>query len=120
MNLSEFLLARIDEDEAALAQYEQAWSQAPRTPDPVYRHWELGVDNEYAAIHIDPTRVRDECRAKRALIEAHAREWHTPHRDLSPMNRYINKGRVGGLWIALQHAAMPYSAHPDYDEKWKP
>lgn len=127
MTLTEFLLARIAEDEAA------ARAEAPRWR-PV-RQWPMEWDRGPG----DPARVLAECEAKRRIVE-----WHRDTDDCCE-ERYgplvldaapeVSAGvdEFGGLSIrqsiGVQHfigcvttmmLALPHADHPDYDESWRP
>ena len=124
MDLAEFLLARLDEDEsaarAAFADLEQ------RTDD---GRWEVpsnygadeariegvgiiiydegGHDREQA-LHVarhDPARVLAECDAKKAIVELFSSrdEAWAATRD-----------------VLFELLALPYNSHPDYQESWRP
>jgi len=93
--LTDFVRARIAEDEAAARKYpELGWDRD---------RWELGFafDRGYSEptdVTIDPARVLAECEAKRLLIE-----------------------RVGNPhWAGFNILALPYADHPDYRQEWKP
>lgn len=99
MNLSEFLLARIAEDEAMARD-----AQAANIDTVVHEHIERW----------DPARVLAECEAKRRIVEEHPpflRHCDTCHEldgpDVSPC-------------LTLRVLAAVYSDHPDYDEARKP
>lgn len=113
MTITEFLLARIAEDE-----------NVARHPSPMFpmvgaahHSWELGVntDRDYqdSTIVIDPARVLAECEAKRLIVDL-----HTPVDDEADgwCNRCDGDGWPCGTMAAL---ASVYSDHPDYDEAWR-
>lgn len=100
MTLTEFLLARIAEDE------EDPWRGAEIAgADRV-----VGPD-EHAALRADESaweaRVLAECEAKRRIIEHHnpCDDWWFGDPSTCP---------------ELQALALPYADHPDYDEAWRP
>ena len=109
MTLTEFLLARIAEDEAA-ARVAGAWLRAPDghnddvlwsvadgQAEPFLAQYAVGRHFDHIAHH-DPARVLAECEAKRQLIE-----------------------RVGNPnWAGFNILALPYADHPDYQQEWKP
>ena len=101
MDLAEFLLARIAEDEFA----------AQDSLERGFGGWEwladLGVNFE-ARTHIvrwHPARVLAECDAKRRIVQCLA--MYEPHID-------TNQDEI------LQLLALPYADHPDYQQEWAP
>jgi hypothetical protein len=127
MTLTEFLLARIAEDEAAARlAIPPRWDDAESTPH--WRHdgnpsgafmagqmvigqassWrEVDQDGGRFARHIvrwDPARVLAECEAKRRIVKF-AEYW---------------LGATEGMEaeFVLGSLALPYADHPDYDEAW--
>ena len=140
MNLAEFLLARIAEDEAAAAaavsrrdgvdKWEAVGSGTVVGPgyDKV-KHVMLPSSEDGAARHIarhDPARVLAECEAKRQVVH----EWQTfgkladpsvqPSTDEEFRVRAAAVGIRQGLARALSHLALPCADHPDYRQEWKP
>ena len=101
MTLTEFLLARIAEDE------EWAMTSASTsTPGSFTR------DN-YGALLIQPTRVLAECEAKRRIIELANEQW-------GELDLYTT-GEIPPEWVrVLELLALPYADHPDYRQEWKP
>jgi len=110
LTLTEFLTARIEEDEAAArrASGGEGWyvddGQIWRLNDPLgesadgltgnFPIWADGAA-EHIARH-DPLRVLAECQAKRQLIE-----------------------RVGNPdWAGFSILALPYADHPNYQQEW--
>lgn len=96
MTLSEFLLARIAEEEtAALA------------VDPW--HWSIDQDGEVwpdvgALMRLfNPLRVLAECKAKRDIVEM-----------LDDMPERADR------WYACAYLAAVYADHANYDEEWRP
>lgn len=94
MTLTEFLLARIAEDEAHLPEGFDCW--------------------------YDPSRYAIECEAKRGAIEAawddHVRiegEWGSCQ-SREQMSAEDDNPEV------IEWLAMPYADHPDYRPKWRP
>jgi len=92
MTLTEFLLARIAEDEA------QALELIRRQ-----RHKRTVRDAELGYIRaFDPKRVADDCEAKRLIVE-------------------LSEHGCGDDYQRVQQAlALPYADHPDYRRVWKP
>lgn len=126
MTLTEFLLARLDEDEAvaraAVTQEGEAtWYVAPVHTAPRITRVRTSRDNvpvalvegiekihddthlsEHIARH-DPARVLAEVEAKRRIVARLADE---------SSRRYD--------YDTLRLLALPYADHPDYDEAWRP
>jgi len=90
-DLTEFLLARIAEDEAVAmeARPEEYLSTRDRSG------LRPGLTNGYAHVECTSGRVLAECDAKRQLIELTI--------------PYVNK-----------LLALPYADHPDYRSEWRP
>lgn len=133
--LTEFLLARLAEDEALARD-----AIGPRETDDA-GHWEyveyayeggspeprgslatnrLGYDPGLPWTELvnrfDPARVLAECAAKRRIVERFQQEW-----DDVP-----ERGEPGDDWKAMafeeavQILALPYADHDSYDESWRP
>lgn len=143
MTLTEFLLARIDEDDAAAAKATQGrWKLWGMTvlADPVGRSNHAdGIDvahtvttdsqghpRTWDADHIarwDPTRVHDECEAKRRLInDVH----HSRGDAYTQPGECAGCGTGGGYGVdiddcpTLRVLAQPYAGHDDYRQEWRP
>lgn len=109
MTLTEFLLARIAEDEAA---HERAAAEKVRA-------YLLAGDSWPLAFAPTPARALARCEADRRIVERHSR------------NRFEQYGRPG-TWLdwcrclaewpcpTLGDLAGVYADHPDYDESWRP
>lgn len=99
--LTEFLLARIAEDEAVARDF---GTDAPGAiPDS-----ELWVtEADYPAISITAKRVLAECDAQRQMIAYLA--------DLAEFASDDEAADAG-----LRILALPYADHPDYDPAWRP
>ena len=95
MKLTEFLLARIAEDEAAALSRLRGHRELPET------------ERE--------SRVFAECKAKRRIVE-----WAAPVLTNWPGAaagaRHVSDDGLDVLRIL----ALPYADHPDYDEEWRP
>jgi hypothetical protein len=113
MTLTEFLLARIAEDESVANKYPDLGGN--------YDHWELGFsfDRDYSEpmdIAIDPARVLAECEAKRRIIDAAV---EVARVDLNEPVEPDDQGlRDSGVKI-LCALAVPYADHPDYLPEWR-
>jgi hypothetical protein len=123
MKLTEFLLARIAEDEAAAI---------------AARGWQTGSRHKGQpldwSIHMDrwsPDRVLAECEAKRRIIEAHplTHDVVAVHSGETPGVACANCAALGrsekdivedlGPCDTLLALASIYSDHPDFDEAWR-
>lgn len=93
MTITEFLLARIEEDEQRAT---SGWSSLRET------RWE--TDN-YGRDHLTPAAVLAECKVKRDLLRAFA-----PHAndDLDP---WVGRDVIAAL-------ATVYNDHEDYRQEW--
>lgn len=139
--LTDFLLARIDEDaevaEVAAAEFvgPGQWAARdngdviPALPGGILRFGEVAVGPGYsdgiglAGVHIarhDPDRVMAECAAKRRIVELHNRRHECcilQHDSDEPnTGAYVDAARCSTLRLL----ALPYSDHPDYQQEWKP
>ena len=101
MTLTDFLLARIDDDEAAAS---RAGSFAPWSEP-------FQIDN-YGHLTVQPDRVLADCEAKRQLVE----DWQMHAQQEGPEARTVARVLLSALCVL----AVPYADHPDYDESWRP
>jgi hypothetical protein len=114
-DLTEFLLARIaeDEEDAKTSHVLGCRRFSEPYPDvctcaqvkPTYR-W-------------NPARVLAECEAKRLIVEAH----HANDDYDAGGNRFVDGcAECEGVWpcLTLRLLALPYADHPDYDGAWRP
>jgi hypothetical protein len=111
-DLTEFLLARIADDEAlARASHPHAkwWVDGPAEKSGMWWVYDAGAkfkrreDAQFVAHH-DPARVLAECAAKRHIVEwaSDEVEWVVYGDDM------------------LRALAAVYADHPDYRDEWKP
>jgi hypothetical protein len=111
--LTEFLLARIAEDEAGIGEYDfdrPHWSGCDYfSPE----HMGPECDCNYAA------RVLADVAAKRRIVELHTGE-HECVSDEAHDAVLVAPGYIFHLDPTLKLLALPYSDHPDYREEWKP
>ena len=133
MTLTDFLLARIDEDEEmARAATPAPWVlYDPDEGEPYAGNFGClrmdamhptawPCDAAHMARH-DPARVLAECAAKRRVVAmsdgsadfeaamptpGYAKPYHSPSVDVMTRTRQL--------------LALPYADHPDYDEAWRP
>ena len=104
MTITEFLLARIAEDEATVG--------TPDTHDERVKgiDWaEVGASSE--VLIIGEGRVWAECQAKRAIIRW-AQQW--------PLRPSSAGEGIAAEDTLLRHLAAVYADHPDYQQEWKP
>jgi hypothetical protein len=121
--LTEFLLARIAEDEelARGAHYDgQRWYSEEefvgRYPDCCDCGCEvmMGANRKIEAAHVanwDPARVLAECAAKRAIVALHRPD------DLESSDRGMYF-YAEGAGDAVKALAAVYKDHPDYQSEW--
>lgn len=131
MNLTEFLTARIDEDEEvaqAAADRGERWAtMTEETADgenayytietahgalPIAELAEFSETGRQTSEHVarhDPARVLAECEAKRRIVAGlvHGSDVYVPT-------------QVIATEATLRLLALPYANHPDYDEAWRP
>lgn len=131
MTITEFLLARIAEDEA----------DAQDALERGFGGWEWLADagiNHEARTHIvrwHPARVLAECEAKRQIVELHAStgdKWEAACVVCAvEVADYASDGQGGesydprlshAAWpcATLRHLAAVYSDHSDYRDEWRP
>lgn len=99
--LSEFLLARIAEDEeVANAAREHEYLSAARDASPL--RWVRDAVG-YGTIFANSGRILAECAAKRAIV-----------RDNPPMTTFGGPSES----FNLRHLASVYADHPDFNPEW--
>jgi hypothetical protein len=101
-DLTEFLLARIAEDEAAVEQRMADSRGSAVGGDPTVERWPIY------------RRARAECEAKRRII-GKAQPWIAADDGRAHQTSL----RLAGEDI-LAALASPYADHPDYREEWRP
>ncbi len=130
MSLTEFLLARIAEDEDEERRIQET------SPGSVYNYVRRGASlgRAQVGIHSIADRVLVECEAKRQIVELHR---STRHHQLGRDDWTTNECEIclldadegGGPYAltfeplpcpTLRLLALPYADHPDYDEAWRP
>lgn len=97
--LTDFLLARIAEDEAAAegAGIDFYTASAPEVPRNVIDH----------IARFNPVWVGDECEARRRIVGEH-----------DPVDPC--EGTCGAPCYTLRYLALPYADHPDFRKGWRP
>jgi hypothetical protein len=116
MIITEFVLARIAEDEAAA---QAALDQAPASG---LRDSDEGHDAGHTA-RWSPARVLAECTAKRTIVEAFEElgQFLTRASDSGSEDTAAGvRDMFAGLMIAVQAHAGAYADHPDYRPEWRP
>jgi len=118
MTITEFLEARIAEDEAAAALHLKVWANADDDVDDfesaaqeLSGHVNLTYDSEYMDMNIGYARVLAECAAKRAIIK-HAQHLTEDKDAYWAYREYAERN--------LLFLAAVYADHPDYQREWTP
>jgi hypothetical protein len=113
MTLTEFLLARITEDEAKVQHMQREKVRAETAPIFAANPpgWLAGVD-----IFVSPTRWAAECEAKRRIVGL----WDL---RMSEPDDWFPSMPLGGeaadvYYAALRLLASVYADHPDFDPGW--
>lgn len=117
MTLTEFLLARIAEDETVAR-------KADEYTTPFYAIWggtDAHIcDDDGVHVGLPPARVLAECEAKRRAIDA---AWGDLERIESEWGSGKSRKRLSAdndNPAVIEWLATPYADHPDYDEAWRP
>lgn len=98
-DLTDFLLARIAEDEAGNGCY---------------------GEGEYETCFRRSERIERECEAKRRIVEEHYFMPRHESRDFGFEDGNCVTCRKQGPCTTLRLLALPYADHPDYREEWRP
>jgi len=119
MEIAEFLLARIAEDEEQV----RRGAQGIETSSYGWHTVDCGVDLGHWATerctcrYVD--RVLAECEAKRRIVQLKA-DWR--YQGVAVVDVGIPRAEIEGRQDmrneVLRLLALPYAAHPDYDPKW--
>jgi hypothetical protein len=115
--LTDFLLARIAEDEAAAREAIRMrdridFIRQPEVPDLAFEAWD---DAPVPFVAVGPERVLAECEAKRRIVGMCIPSGD----DEDGVPFYV--GGYGEAYVeALGFLALPYADHPDYREDWRP
>lgn len=137
-DLTAFITARLDEDEAAAAAASDGpWTPWRGRPGLGLAHLEYGVtlpgqmsgslvsiatatwmDAEHIGRH-DPVRVLREVAAKRAILAWWLSDENEPASRLSPSLREQYREAQPGYELIL-HIAAAWSDHADYRQEWAP
>lgn len=117
MNITDFLLARIAEDEAALGHFPPGSRDESAGPNGL--GW-ADVGSVSEVLMVSQRRAHAECEAKRRIVEA-ASEVVDPEPEDDPFTDAVpglDDGQVWAFALALRALAQPYSHHPDFDPAW--
>lgn len=120
--LAEFLLARIEKDEAAAREYLEVLTEAERQAAELARQ---GVTASYALSDFisgagHPARVLAECEAKRGIVANHASTVTGWHEDDGESVLYCTWCHRQWPCADLRLLALPYADHEAYREEWRP
>lgn len=138
MNITDFLHARIEEEETKAQQLFDDLSnqirdeklrpddRGPYTPTRLLKsslwaqydgqtRWRNFARGQHIADLANPTRILAECEAKRKIIA----DWEAAEKSAGNYPT-IDAGYALGLEVAVQHLAATYSNHPDYNQEWRP
>lgn len=138
MELTEFLLARLDEDERLAGEqdlervgdpYSDGSGIANRDGFPSYPWGSEGTELQFMAGPGHPSRVLAEVAARRRIVEMHTPKGRTGL-HLCPVcvswEMWLSQEPGGALPLddapcdTLRLLALPYAEHPDYRQEWKP
>lgn len=108
MNITEFLEARIAEDESTARRVKDGPGEPGGRGVWSVQIGVSGNDAKFAHVASDPDRIIAECAAKRAIISAH----QSQKSEDDP-----------GAWIVASNALIKaltavYKDHPDYQQEW--
>lgn len=104
-DLTDFLLARIAEEEAVAREAVQDERQ-------LAEDYSL-VAGTNGAVEVGPARVLAECEAKREIVE------HRQRIDRNASDTEWHSGYSDGNYDALRALALPYADHEDYRKEWR-
>ncbi|ACZ29584.1 hypothetical protein Xcel_0545 [Xylanimonas cellulosilytica DSM 15894] len=111
MTVTDFMLARIAEDEAVARRAINSGADLVMTPTDLWNGpGQLPV--------IKGRRLLAECEAKRQIVEEAARLAALHPDGLATAPEFT--GARKALQHAVQLLALPYASHPHYDETWRP
>lgn len=112
--LTDFLLARIAEDEAAARKSRPMGHLSRRDATKLW----VDEDGGYAHVAVMSGRVLAECEAKRRITLQHG---HWTGTNLKPDDGCISCD-ADEPWpcLTIRLLALPYATHPGYRQEWKP
>ena len=115
-DLTEFLLARIAEDEAAAKSVQEV---EPKSAAAVF----TSLAAPTGTVEMSPARVLAECEAKRRIVELHGDDGTYRPIVVGGEDYYVCRtcraAALGGC-ETLRSLALPYADHPDYRDEWRP
>lgn len=114
MTLTEFLLARITEDQ----RHAEALAVTMNTDT-----FTTPAALANVGAIVNPARVLAECEAKRRIVrrsKAAEGAMADPGRIPDDGSYFIRMSNRDAWRLALADLALPYADHPDYDEAWRP
>lgn len=123
MNLTDFLLARVAEDEhdayhaQGILGMVSHWHEVE-----TLRQRGLTRADARHVHHWSADRVLAECEIKRKLIGPLARDGDDlPWDDETPEQHQVRRDAEAAVWLrVVRLLALPYADHPDYDPEWRP
>lgn len=125
-DLRDFLLARIDEEEAAATALPgPVWSYSASGVGPTGSHLimhPVGLELSTHVAKYDPSRVQKECRAKRLILrEHHALIGQLVTDGEAPVNKPRCAICSGRVWPCktVEALSLPYTQHKDFREEWR-
>lgn len=121
MTITEFLEARITEDEAVARDIAGCESRDPEGQGYSGTVMEMEGSARYGVIAVDPARLLAECAAKRAIIEMHRRTMDTygdALGDTCTMCADSGPDAQPFPCDTLKALAAVYKDHPDYQPEW--
>jgi hypothetical protein len=116
VNLTEFLNARVDEDEAAAEAVQMACRDMREPWPPEQAPGRGGPALTAFLVQFSEGRMLREVAAKRAILAAYEANDRDVDLHLGPYPR--KHGEWDGLQLAVRHLAAAYSDHPDYSPAW--
>lgn len=132
MTLTEFLLARIAEDEVTAREVADALVRDPEADDAREWYANQAGSNGDPIVAVGPTRALAECAAKRRIVEAYKDAERTLEEYaqlgdaglIDPGSRKFHDGlHAAGFLSGARNAAMlsalAYADHPDFDPSWR-
>ena len=127
LTLTEFLRARIAEDEAAASTPPGVTWVPSRPGDSWYEAvWGSAFDDHRCdsrsgpLLQVDPRRVLAECEAKRRAIDAAWADHVQIESEWGKNQSRLQMDAKHDVPDVLRHLAAVYSDHPDYRDEWRP
>jgi hypothetical protein len=115
MTLTEFLLARIAEDEAHWEHLKQILAGAPSHSMVRGEQFNFAAGDGEPPVPFVPRKLLAECDAKRRIVELH----EAPNRP-DYLRSYCVACGDSFPCPTLRLLALPYADHPDYQPEWRP